>query len=210
MAASGKWGPTRVAAAIISATSASRDLAPSGGPAAVERVLRAHLAAGRNFRGVRTFSLAAWPPTPGVLDPNPLDNPTFVAGVEVINRLGLILEVYCGVNLEDGFERVAQLATLFPQLTIVLNHCGARAGPALLSSPALFGRWKAGMGAVAAAGGRNVVCKLGGIQMDMNGFGWESLPAPPSSTTIAAATFPYPRHPPVQRPRVWRYRGAHD
>ena len=70
---------------------------------------------------------------------------------------------YIDVDLALGYK--------FPELTIVLNHCGAMAGPALLSTPALVDQWKAGITAVAAAGNQNIVCKLGGIQMAMNGFG---------------------------------------
>jgi L-fuconolactonase len=34
----------------------------------------------------------------------------------------------------------------------------------------------------------------GGIQMDISGFGWDELPAPPSSETMAVATLPYYAH----------------
>jgi hypothetical protein len=39
-----------------------------------------------------------------------------------------------------------------------------------------------------------VVCKLGGIQMTLNGFGFDELPVPPSSETMAEATLPYYSH----------------
>ena len=57
-----------------------------------------------------------------------------------------------------------RLAQMFPDLTIVLNHCGAMVGPALLSSPALLQQWQAGISAVAAAGNKNVRTHLNATQ----------------------------------------------
>ena len=73
MAASGNWGSTRVAAGIISAVGSPEN--PRGldlGAEAVEKALRAHMAAGKNFRGVRTFSFALWPADPSIEDLDPL------------------------------------------------------------------------------------------------------------------------------------------
>jgi predicted TIM-barrel fold metal-dependent hydrolase len=36
-----------------------------------------------------------------------------------------------------------------------------------------------------------VVAKLGGINMEVNGFGWHERPRPPSSRELADATRPY-------------------
>ena len=163
MSDSGAWGKTRVCQGIISRVDLSL------GAQKVEQYLRAHMAAGRNFRGIRSFDFAPWPATEA--EKEPLADAVFVEGLEVVNKLGLVLEVYAGHSLDTGFAHIAQLADKFPELTIVLNHCGAMAGPALLSTPALVDQWKAGITAVAAAGNQNIVCKLGGIQMVMNGFG---------------------------------------
>lgn len=108
-----------------------------------------------------------------------------------------MLEVYAGELLAEGYGRLVRLAEMFPDLTIVLNHCGSPIGPRLLSTPALVSQWKAGIVAVAAAGKKNVVCKVGGIQMAMNGFGWDmeaGAAAPPSSDALAKATLPYYAH----------------
>ncbi len=163
MADSGAWGSTRLCQGIISRVDLSL------GAEKVEQYLRAHMAAGANFRGIRSFDFAPWPATEE--DKDPLSDPVFVEGLEVVNKLGLVLEVYCGEELDKGYTRIAELANRFPNLTIVLNHCGSPVGPALLSTPALMEKWKAGIAAVAAAGNGNVVCKVGGIQMSMNGFG---------------------------------------
>ena len=37
----------------------------------------------------------------------------------------------------------------------------------------------------------NVVVKLGGINMEVNGFGWHERPRPPSSRELMEATRPY-------------------
>ena len=55
MAESGAWGKTRVCAGIISRVDLTL------GAETVERYLRAHIAAGKNFRGIRSFDLAPWP-----------------------------------------------------------------------------------------------------------------------------------------------------
>ena len=50
---------------------------------------------------------------------------------------------------------------------------------------------------MASAGSQNVVCKVGGIQMAMNGFGWDmeaGAASPPSSEEMAEATLPYYAH----------------
>jgi predicted TIM-barrel fold metal-dependent hydrolase len=53
----------------------------------------------------------------------------------------------------------------------------------------VFRDWKRGVEAVAAC--PNVVVKLGGIAMPVNGFGWHKLDAPPTSEQLAASQRPY-------------------
>ena len=80
MAASGAWGKTLVCAGIISRV----DLFL--GPEKVEEYLKAHMAAGRNFRGIRSFDFAPWPAE--APDQDPLEDPVFCQGIEVLSRLG--------------------------------------------------------------------------------------------------------------------------
>ena len=157
MADSGKWGATRIAQGIISRVDLTL------GPETVEKVLRAHMRA-PNFRGVRTFKMAHWPPQPGVPDIDPLDDPAFAGSVAVLEKLGLILEVYCGENLA-AFTRIVRLAEMFPQLTIVFNHCGAKIGPACFTSTEVVDEWTAQVAAVAAC--ENVIMKLGKTDLMM-------------------------------------------
>ena len=121
-------------------------------------------------------------------------------GVGVVNKLGLVLEVYCGENL-SAFARIVRLAEMFPSLTIVLNHCGLHIGPAFLSNPEIYpnlgapeklSQWRAGIASLSPY--ENVILKLGGIQMASNGFGFDGQPTPPSSKAIAAQTRKYYSH----------------
>ena len=40
----------------------------------------------------------------------------------------------------------------------------------------------------------NVVAKLGGLNMEVNGYGWEHRPSPPTSTELTQATRRYFEH----------------
>ncbi len=70
---------------------------------------------------------------------------------------------------------------------IILNHLG---GPIGVGSYAgrradVYARWKTDLAAVAAC--PNVVLKVGGIQMVVNGFGWHERERPPTSDELLAA-----------------------
>ena len=180
---SGKWGDARIGRGIIS----SVDL--SLGADTVAAVLQGHAKASPgNFRGCRAWGWDA--------DESPLDDADFVAGLEAFRERGglngqLVLEVFCGENIA-ALPRIAQLATSFPSLTIVLNHCGAKIGPALLDSDAALQTWRTNIETIAAC--PNVVCKVGGIQMEVNGFGFHEADTPPTSQEVSDATRPYYEH----------------
>jgi hypothetical protein len=59
--------------------------------------------------------MANWPADP-IGDTDPLDDPIFVEGLGVVEKLGLVLEVFCGENLE-AFARIVRLAEMFPSLS---------------------------------------------------------------------------------------------
>merc|ERR1712064_266010 len=54
-------------------------------------------------------------------------------------------------------------------------------------------RWRSDMTELAAAC-PNVVCKVGGIQMVVNGFGLEKRPVPVGSEELADMTYPWYSH----------------
>jgi L-fuconolactonase len=76
----------------------------------------------------------------------------------------------------------------------VLNHFGGPLGigPYAGRREAIFETWRRDMTELAECA--NVVAKLGGINMELNGFAWHEQAAPPDSETLMAATRPYYEH----------------
>ena len=183
MAASGIYGPTRVAAGIIG--TAQLRMGPSVG-----EVLDAEIAAGGGrFRGIRLG--AAWDASPEI--PNHRTNPPqsmmlhddFRAGFAELGRRGLSFEVWC---YHPQIPEVTSLARAFPNTTIVLDHLGGPLGigPYAGRQQEVFELWRASMRELASC--PNVYVKLGGLGMEVNGFDWEKRPKPPASEEMAAAT----------------------
>ena len=95
-----------------------------------------------------------------------------------------------GPRMSVGDE-LTDLARAFPGSRIVLNHVG---GPLGIGTHAgkreeIFPRWAASIKALAKC--PNVFVKLGGLGMRINGFGFETLPEPPSAEVLADAWRPY-------------------
>jgi predicted TIM-barrel fold metal-dependent hydrolase len=143
---------------------------------AVETVLKAHLAASPNFRGVRTAF--------------PADlNETFMQGYALLGRYGLSYD-----NWSPDFDRLSTLARLADantDVTVIVNHLGGRIDPS--ASADQLARWRAGIDAVARC--RNTVMKCGGGQMRVGA--WEPpyhmhrCAAPLSSEALCEVLFPY-------------------
>ncbi len=180
--ASGGFGPCRAAAGIVG----SADLRLGE---AVAPVLEAHLAASpQRFRGIR--HRAAWA-EPGVLPNQPADQPPHLLLDPDFRKGFAFLRVY-----ELSFEawlyhpqlpELADLARAFPDTVIILNHLGGPlgVGPYAGQRDAVFAAWKRDLAAVAAC--PNVVLKVGGLQMAINGFGWHERERPPTSDELLAA-----------------------
>ena len=186
MSASGLYGPTRVAAGIVGT-------APLRLGGAVAPVLDAQIAAGGGrFRGIRLG--AAWDADPAV--PNHRTRPPeglflrddFRAGFAQLAPRGLTFEAWC---YHRQIPDVTALARAFPDTTIILDHFGGPLGIAQYAGKQreVFNEWFAGITRVAAC--PNVVVKIGGINMPINGFGWDKRPLPPTSDELAAATREY-------------------
>ncbi len=184
--ASGNYGPTAVAAGIVSLANLSL------GPA-VEPVLEAHMAASRNrFRGIRHASSwhahekirnAHTHPSEGLL----LDA-TFRQGFACLHKLGLSFDAWMyHTQLAD----LVDLAQAFPDATIILDHIGGPLGigPYAGKPDEVMQVWKKGIADLSHC--QNVVVKLGGVTMPMCGFGWHQWDKPPTSEEIARATAPY-------------------
>lgn len=186
MSASGLYGKTRVAAGIVG--TASLKLGD-----AVADVLDAQIAAGGGrFRGIRLG--AAWDadervgshrtrPGAGLLLRD-----DFRAGFAHLAPRGLTFEAWC---YHPQIPDVTALARAFPGTTIVLDHFGGPLGigPYAGKAEDVYAHWRRTISDLATC--PNVVVKLGGINMEINGFGWHERSRPPSSQELADATRRY-------------------
>lgn len=139
MSRSGIYGPSRLCTGIFS----TADLRLGSD---VKPVLEAHLNASEYFRGIRSAF--------------PYDlNEKFLEGFAVLEALGLSYD-----NWSPDFRRLprlAELASRFPGVTVIVNHLGGQIDPAANADE--ISAWQAGIDAV--AGCPNTVMKLGGAQM---------------------------------------------
>jgi predicted TIM-barrel fold metal-dependent hydrolase len=181
--ASGGYGPARVASAIVG----SADLRLGD---RVQPVLEAHLVASpQRFRGIR--HRAAWsadrvvaPTQPADLPEHVLLDPAFRRGFGHLRQYGMTFE---GWLYHTHIADLTDLARAFPDTTIIFNHLG---GPIGVGSYAgkrqeVFAAWKPLVAALAKC--PNVVAKVGGIQMVVNGYGWHDRPKPPTSDELLKA-----------------------
>ncbi len=180
--ASGRYGEPRVAAGIVG--SADFRLGDR-----VQPVLEAHLAASlQRFRGIR--HRAAWadrtvvPNQPADLPDHVLLDPAFRKGFAYLRQYGMTFE---GWVYHTHIADLTDLARAFPDTTIIFNHLG---GPIGVGSYAgrreeIFAAWKPAIAALAKC--PNVVAKVGGIQMVVNGYGWHERQRPPTSDELLNA-----------------------
>ncbi len=186
MSASGLYGKTRIAAGIIGTASLRIG-------SAVGAVLDAQIAAGGGrFRGIRLG--AAWDPDPSI--PNHRTEPPehlflrddFRAGFAQLAPRHLTFEAWC---YHRQIPDVTALARAYPGTTIILNHFGGPLGigPYAGKEKDVYAEWRRSISELATC--PNVVAKLGGINMEINGFGWHERRRPPGSQELADATRHY-------------------
>jgi predicted TIM-barrel fold metal-dependent hydrolase len=186
MSASGTYGPAKICAGIVG----HADLRHG---ADVRAVLEAHIrAGGGRFRGIR--HITAYDPDPILLNPAYSPPPglmydaTFREGFATLAPLNLTFDAWL---YHPQLQDVADLARAFPDTGICLNHIG---GPLAYGAYAggreeLFPVWAAAIRQVASC--PNVVVKLGGMAMRINGWDFHEQAEPPSSEALAAAWKPY-------------------
>jgi predicted TIM-barrel fold metal-dependent hydrolase len=186
MAASGIYSPARICTGIIG----HADLR-LGTP--VEEVLVAHIKAGNGrFRGIRyitTYDADATLMNPlNAAPPGLLADATFRAGFARLAPLDLSFDAWL---FQTQIDELTELARTFAQTRICLNHVGGPLGigPYAGKRDESFAPWSISIRALAQC--PNVVVKLGGLGMRINGFGFEQAADPPSSETLAAAWRPY-------------------
>ena len=184
--ASGLYGPSRAAAAIVG--HANLNLGEK-----VKPVLEALQAASPNrFRGIRHS--VTWDPHPEVENTaahkmeGQLSSDNFRTGARALARMGLSLEgwLYFPQLLE-----LADFARAVPDLTIILNHIGGlmRVGPYANRDDEVLASWRRGIAAVAAC--PNVNIKLGGIGMPRTGFDWHARNKPIGSEELSQSMAPF-------------------
>lgn len=181
--ASGGFGETRVAAAIVGFA----DLRLGN---AVDEVLEAHIAvAPARFRGIRHAS--AFDDSPDVrashtLPPKGLLGlPAFREGYARLAKYGLSFDAWL---YHTQIPELTALARANPETTIVFDHFGGPIGigPYEGKRAEIFAQWKKDVAELASC--PNVTAKLGGINMAVNGFGWHKRELPPTSDELVAAT----------------------
>ena len=138
MSRSGLYGPARLCTGIFG----SADLRMGG---AVEPVILAHLAASPNFRGIRSAF------------PRGLDG-QFLEGFSLLEKHGLSFDNY---SPDSGrLPILANLASEFPTVPVIVNHLGGRIDPA--EDRKSRDAWCANVAEIARS--PNAVMKLGGAQ----------------------------------------------
>jgi predicted TIM-barrel fold metal-dependent hydrolase len=112
----------------------------------------------------------------------------FRAGFAHLAPRRLTFEAWC---YHRQIPDVTALARAFPATTIILNHFGGPVGVGSYAGRAqeVYAEWRTSISELATC--PNVVAKLGGINMEMNGFGWHEKPKPPSSQELCDATRHY-------------------
>ena len=179
ISASGQYGPVRIAAGIVG----TADLRLGD---AVAEVLDTDLVAGGGrFRGIRLGG--TWDASDAV--PNHRTNPPkglflrqdFWAGFAHLAPRQLTFEAWC---YHHQLPEVTHLARAFPDTTIILDHFGGPIGigPDAGKADEVYAQPRAHMAELATC--HNVVAKLGGINMEVNGFGWHTKPRPPPASNL--------------------------
>lgn len=181
--ASGGFGEMRACAGIVGFA----DLRLG---AAVDEVLEAHIAAApARFRGIRHAS--AFDASPEVR-PSHTNPPEGLLGLadfrEGFKRLAKYKLSFDAWLYHRQIPELTSLARANPETTIIFDHFGGPIGigPYEGKRGEIFAQWKKDVAELASC--PNVVAKLGGINMAVNGYGWHKRDLPPTSDELVAAT----------------------
>ena len=188
MSASGGYGEGRMCAAIVGFVDLT--LGAAAGDA-----LDAHMAASGRFRGIRHAS--GWDASDAVRNSHThptqglLADKTFRAGFRELGKRGLTFDAWL---YHTQIPELVDLARSFPHQPIVLDHFGGplAIGPYEGRRAEILERWKVDVAALAEC--PNVVAKLGGLVMPINGFGFHKRDKPATSDELVAATRDYYLH----------------
>ena len=156
---------------------------------AVNKIIEAHIEAGNGlFRGIR-HSLAYYPDPP-IIDhyagriEHLMMQEDFRTGFAQLEPAGITFDAWL---LHPQIPELTALARAFPNTTIIFDHFGGPLGVGLYEGKKseVYQIWKQDVSELASCD--NVVAKLGGLAMPINGWGWDQRDLPASSDEIVAA-----------------------
>ncbi|MBB5215640.1 amidohydrolase family protein [Parapusillimonas granuli] len=192
MSASGIYGKEYVCSGIVGFA----DLMLGDG---VRPVLEAHIgvcggrtSSGGRFCGIRHPS--AWDMDTRLCNPaypsseDMMRSKAFRAGFMHLDRLELTFDAWLYFH---QIPRIMALADAFPNVPIAVNHCGGVLGISAYANQreAVFDYWRTQLQFLSLR--PNVMMKLGGLGMEISGFGFESADKAPNSLALARAWRPW-------------------
>jgi predicted TIM-barrel fold metal-dependent hydrolase len=118
--------------------------------------------------------------------PRLMYDPVFRQGFACLAPLNLSFDAWL---YHPQIPDVTALAQAFPGTPICLNHVGGPLAIGAYKRDDVFPEWAASIKALAAC--PNVVVKLGGMAMRINGYDFHEHADPPGSAALAAAWKPY-------------------
>ncbi len=158
----------------------------------IDAVLEAHIQAGAGrFKGIRhsgTYDPGIAPTAPPGAPPGLYRDAAFRAGFARLQPLGLTFEAWL---YHPQLGDLVDLLHAFPDHKVVLNHFGGPlgVGPYEGQRAEVFAQWRAYIRELSTCD--NLHVKLGGLAMNVNGFGFHQQVLPPSSGELVTAWRPY-------------------
>lgn len=155
--------------------------------ARIEEVLAAHVEAGDGlFRGIRHSG--AYDPSDAIRPShsNPpadlYERPEVREALKVLGRMGLSCDAW---HYHPYMNRFTDLARACPETPFILDHFGGPIGigPYAGKQDEIFEAWARDLEALAACD--NVMIKLGGLAMPVNGWDWHNRDKPATSDELA-------------------------
>tara|TARA_B100001996_G_C18657747_1_gene591863 strand:+ start:58 stop:1068 length:1011 start_codon:yes stop_codon:yes gene_type:complete len=162
----------------------------------LRETLAAHETEGQGlFRGIRHGGAHDPDKSLGWLDATPhadlFGKSDFRKGVSLLGELGY---TYDSWHYHFQNSAYTDLAQAVPETTIVLDHFGTPCGVGSFEGKMdeVMVKWKSDISRMAEC--ENVVVKIGGLAMPVNGFNWHDQKLPPSSDVVAQAHREYYLH----------------
>ena len=186
MSNSGLYGTTRIAAGIVGS-------APLLLGDKVAKILDKHISvAPDRFKGIRSQAAMHPDGTIPATRARPPEgvyiNDKFQEGFSHLRSRNLSFEAWC---YHPQLPQLIKLCQKFNDVTIILNHFGGPLGIGSFENKEkeTYEYWKKNIKELSKC--ENVVAKLGGIAMEINGFNWHKNSIPPSGNELINRTKGY-------------------